>query len=85
MDPIAQAILEILGAEIAGRVLRPESQALPGPADEPFRQGPPAQAFPSEVTLRHDMLQGPPCDVVDALMEQQLFDYLMEDDDACCT
>jgi hypothetical protein len=82
VDPIAETILEILGVEIARRVLGPESQAVPQPADQALRQG--AFGLPSEITIHVDQMQGPPCDVVDELFENRLFEQLMKDEDCGC-
>lgn len=77
MDPILETILEILGHEVARRVLGSASPPMAGPQDPAVRQG--AAPVGSDITLHIDQLQGPPCDVVDALYEQRLFDVLMED------
>lgn len=82
MDPIAQTILDILGEEILRRVLGQASQAVAEPPDQAVRQGPVGGA--QEITLHVDQMQGPPCDVVDALYEDRLFDRLMEEDDCGC-
>ena len=85
MDPIAETLLEILGLEIARRLLGPEGPEVPGSADQPFRERPPAApGFPSDLTIHVDQWQGPPCDIVDALYEQRLFDLLTEEEDCGC-
>lgn len=82
MDPILQALIEILGVDIAQRVFRSQEQTVAEPSDEAVRQG--AAGFPSELTLHVDQWQGPPCDLVDELYEDRLFDRLMEDNDCGC-
>jgi hypothetical protein len=81
MDAVFETILEILGPEVARRVLRPQSPTVAQPSDQPVYQS--APGFPSELTLHHDQMQGPPCDVVDELMEDRLIDRLLSEDDEC--
>jgi hypothetical protein len=82
VDPIAETILEILGAEISRRLLGPEVKTVPQPANEPLRQGTAWGA--TDITVHLDQMQGPPCDLVEELYEDRLFDRLMEDDDCGC-
>jgi hypothetical protein len=75
VDPIIETLFEILGYELAQQVLRRKSEALAGSQDEPLRQG--SGTFPSEVTLNVNQLQGPPCDVVAEMYDDEMFDRLM--------
>jgi hypothetical protein len=81
MDPIVQAILEILGQDIARRVFRPPSEAVEVPADKAVREGTPG--FPSTLRLDVNQMQGPPCDITYELYEDRLFDKLIEEEEDC--